>query len=449
MSICPRPDRLLLLLADDLPEIEQEELVDHLETCPNCRSALDRLAARSGLWNELALLRDHPPCPPTGDFSNGAEAGPPDHEDIPEGLLEPSDDPGLLGKLGPYDILRLIGRGGMGIVFLARDLGLDRLVAIKLLTPGVGATAAARRRFSREAKAAAAVVHDHVVAIHAVDMLPQGVPYLVMQYVAGKSVQDLIDGGKPPELAEILRIGSQAASALAAAHAQGLIHRDIKPANILLENGVERVKITDFGLARAVDDATMTQSGVVAGTPQYMSPEQARGEAIDHRTDLFSLGSVLYALCTGQAPFRGSSSMATLKRVCEQRPRPIPSLNPEIPPWLVRIIDRLHAKDPEDRYGSAAEVADLLGPLPGPCPAAGQRSVARRAAAGPESKDDRPLGRTPGLSAAGGFPVFPCRPRGRGAGRKLRRNRPAAQDARGNPRHRDRRPEHRDQAGRL
>ena len=148
---------------------------------------------------------------------------------------------------------------------------------------------------------------------------------------------------------------------LAAAHAQGLIHRDIKPANILLENGVERVKITDFGLARAVDDATMTQSGVVAGTPQYMSPEQARSEPIDHRTDLFSLGSVLYALCTGQAPFRGSSSMATLKRVCEQTPRPIQTLNPEIPSWLVKIIDRLHAKDPANRYGSAAEVADLLG----------------------------------------------------------------------------------------
>jgi serine/threonine protein kinase/Tol biopolymer transport system component len=361
MSTCPRTDRLLGLLGDDLPEIEQSELIAHLDTCPDCRGALDRLAARSGLWNDLVLLRDNSPGPPTGDLSKGREPGPPDEEDILVGLLEPTDDPGYLGKLGPYDIIRLIGRGGMGIVFLARDQALDRLVAIKLLTPGMAATGAARRRFSREARAAAAVVHDHVVTIHAVDTLPQGVPYLVMQYVAGKSVQELIDRGKAPELAEILRIGSQAAIALAAAHAQGLIHRDIKPANILLENGVERVKITDFGLARAVDDATMTQSGVVAGTPQYMSPEQARGEPIDHRTDLFSLGSVLYSLCTGQAPFRGTSSVATLKRVCEQTPRPIQTINPEIPSWLVKIIHRLHAKDPANRYGSAAEVADLLG----------------------------------------------------------------------------------------
>jgi WD40 repeat protein len=365
MPACPRPERLLRLLGDDLPEPEQAALVAHLDVCPDCRGKLEVLAARSGLWNDLSLLRDDRLELPTCEWTHepGPDSGPelPEDDEIPTGLLDPPDEPGTLGKLGPYDVLSLIGRGGMGMVFLARDRALDRLVAIKLLTPGMAATVAARRRFAREAKAAAAVVHDHVVTIHAVDTLPQGIPYLVMQYVAGKSVQELIDRGKSPELAEILRIGSQAASALAAAHAQGLIHRDIKPANILLENGVERVKITDFGLARAVDDATMTQSGVVAGTPQYMSPEQAKGEAIDHRTDLFSLGSVLYALCTGAAPFRGSSSMATLKRVCEQRPRPIRDLNPDIPDWLIKIIDRLHAKDPADRYGSAAEVAALLG----------------------------------------------------------------------------------------
>jgi serine/threonine protein kinase len=148
---------------------------------------------------------------------------------------------------------------------------------------------------------------------------------------------------------------------LAAAHAQGLIHRDIKPANILLENGVERVRITDFGLARAAVDANLTQSGVVAGTPQYMSPEQAEGKAIDQRTDLFSLGSVLYAMCTGRAPFRASGSMAVLKRVCEETPTPIRDTNAEIPDWLVAIIDKLHAKDPGQRYQTAAEVAQLLG----------------------------------------------------------------------------------------
>jgi Protein kinase domain len=361
MSSCPHPDRLLRLHSGDLPEIEQTELVAHLDSCPDCRGALDRMAARSGLWNDLALLRADPPGPPTGEWSKRTESVPTDDDEVLVGLLEPPDEPGHLGKLGPYDVLRLIGRGGMGIVVLARDRALERLVAIKLLAPGMAATGAARRRFAREAKAAAAVVHEHVVTIHAVDTLPHGVPYLVMQFISGKSVQELIDRGKVPELAEILRIGSQAACALAAAHAQGLIHRDIKPANILLENGVERVKITDFGLARAVDDVTMTQSGVVAGTPQYMSPEQARGDAVDHRTDLFSLGSVLYALCTGKAPFQASSSMATLKRVCEQTPRSIGQLNRDIPSWLIRIIERLHAKEPAERYESAAEVHELLG----------------------------------------------------------------------------------------
>jgi WD40 repeat protein len=138
------------------------------------------------------------------------------------------------------------------------------------------------------------------------------------------------------------------------------VHRDIKPANILLENGVERVKITDFGLARAAADASLTQSGVFAGTPHYMSPEQAGGDPVDQRTDLFSLGSVLYTMCTGRAPFRASGMMAVLKRVCEDTPRPIRDINPEIPDWLVEIITRLHAKDPAERLQAAAEVAELL-----------------------------------------------------------------------------------------
>src|SRR5262249_17857567 len=151
------------------------------------------------------------------------------------------------------------------------------------------------------------------------------------------------------------------AAGLAAAHAQGLVHRDVKPANILLENGVERIKITDFGLARAVDDASLTQSGLIAGTPAYMSPEQANGDHIDHRSDLFSLGSVLYTLCAGHAPFRASTTMAVLKRVCEDSPRPLREINSEIPAWLAAIIAKLHAKDPASRFQTAAEVAELLG----------------------------------------------------------------------------------------
>src|SRR5262249_34431686 len=153
------------------------------------------------------------------------------------------------------------GRGGMGIVFRACDEALQRVVAIKVLAPLLAANPTARKRFIREAQTAAAVTHDHTVTIHAVESA-EAVPYLVMQYVAGQSLQQKLDAG-PLELKEIVRIGLQIAEGLAAAHAQGLVHRDIKPANILLERGSERVKITDFGLARAVDDASLTQSGVV------------------------------------------------------------------------------------------------------------------------------------------------------------------------------------------
>jgi serine/threonine protein kinase len=226
-------------------------------------------------------------------------------------FLAPSDKPGSLGRLDHYEVDEVIGHGGIGVVLQAFDERLHRVVAIKVIAAQLATSAIARRRFTREAQAAAAVSHDHIVTIHAVEEA-DGLPYLVMQYVDGMSLQDRLDGDGPLRLAEILRIGVQTAAGLAAAHAQGLVHRDIKPANILLENGVERVKITDFGLARAVDDASFVQSGVVAGTPQYMSPEQAEGKAVDVRTDLFSLGSVLYAMCTGRAPFRASGAFVVL-----------------------------------------------------------------------------------------------------------------------------------------
>jgi hypothetical protein len=182
-----------------------------------------------------------------------------------------------------------------------------------------------------------------------------------MEYVPGQSLQDRLDRQGALGLAEILRIGMQTAAGLAAAHAQGLVHRDVKPANILLENGIERVKLTDFGLARAMADASMTQSGLIAGTPHYMAPEQARGESTDHRADLFSLGSTLYAMCTGVPPFRAETPVAVVRRVSDDEPRPIRELNPEIPAWLEAIVERLHAKDPAGRFASASDLADLLG----------------------------------------------------------------------------------------
>jgi hypothetical protein len=280
--------------------------------------------------------------------------------DLPLDFLDASGRSGFCGRLGHHEVLGIIGRGGFGIVLKALDPALNRFVAIKVLAPQLACNVAARKRFAREAKAAAAVSHEHVVAIHAVEEA-KGLPYLVMEYVSGVSLQERIDRSGPQELAEVLRIGMQVAQGLAAAHAQGLVHRDVKPANILLHNGVERVKITDFGLARAADDASLTQSGIVAGTPQYMAPEQARGEAVDHRADLFSLGSVLYALCTGRPPFRASTTLAVLRRVSEDMPRPVHEINPQMPLWMGEIITRLHAKVPAVRFQSASDVAELLG----------------------------------------------------------------------------------------
>src|SRR5262249_22580392 len=233
-------------------------------------------------------------------------------------------------------------------------------VAVRVLDPALAGNGSARQRFVREARAAAAVSHDNVIGIYAVEDAGP-VPYIAMPFVAGKTLQEKLDQTGPLPLPETLRIGLQVAEGLAAAHRQGLIHRDIKPANILLENGVERVRITDFGLARAVDDASLTRSGVVAGTPAYMSPEQAVGEHVDHRSDLFSLGSVLYAMCAGHPPFRADSAMAVLRRVCDDPPPPLRGSNPAVP--VARRAPRvaaLQAKKPAARFASAAEVATLL-----------------------------------------------------------------------------------------
>jgi hypothetical protein len=371
-TACPAIGRLKDFLAEHLSPREHSRVAAHLEDCAACQHRVEGLTAGKKSWPGLFdKLSDRPPDPEPALRKvmdklkeSNEEATGEEHvfcADLPLGFLSPPDKPGQLGRLERYEVLEEVGRGGMGVVLKAFDPSLHRVVAIKVLAPQLATSGVARKRFLREAKAAAAVTHDHIVTIHAVDEA-NGLPYLVMQYVAGLSLQERIDKEGPLELADVLRIGMQTASGLAAAHAHGIVHRDIKPANILLEEGVQRVKITDFGLARAMDDASLTQSGFVAGSPLYMAPEQARGEALDHRADLFSLGSVLYTMCTGRPPFRAANTLAVLRRVSEDTPRPIRETNPEVPDWLVAVVDRLMAKDPADRYQSAAEVVEVLGP---------------------------------------------------------------------------------------
>jgi WD40 repeat protein len=358
---CPDRNRLQAMLdgvADD------HELTAHLDACPNCQQAIEDLA-RGNTPLPFPPLISEPPVEDTALHrvmdelkDNPAEGGP--DEEFTLDFLTPSERPGSIGRFGKYEVEQVVGRGGMGIVLKALDPELNRIVAIKVIAPQFAASGSMRRRFKREARAVGAICHDHVVTIHEVDTSGP-LPYLVMQYVPGPSLQERLDGSGPLELKEILRIGSQAASGLAAAHAHGLIHRDVKPANILLEDDMERVKLTDFGLARTMDDVRITQTAVLAGTPQYMAPEQARGELLDPRADLFSLGCVLYAMCVGRPPFRAAAPLVVMKRVCEEKPRPIREQNPNIPRWLEAIVMKLLEKAPSARFQTAAEVSDLLG----------------------------------------------------------------------------------------
>lgn len=358
-------DREILkkLLTESLSEREESDVSEHLATCSECRSEFETLAAANEWWSEAsqrlsdATIRD--PDDRSAGLSSFGDDLPHFTSDFAVDFLDPSDDEQSLGRLGEYEILQVIGRGGMGIVLKGFQKELHRHVAVKVLSPHLALSGAARRRFAREAQATAAVVHPHVMAIHSVNASAR-LPYLVMPFVACQSLQDRIDRQGPLDVKDVLRIGMQTALGLAAAHAQGLVHRDVKPANILLESNVDRVLLTDFGLARAVDDATLTRTGIIAGTPQYMSPEQANGDNVDHRSDLFSLGAVLYAMCTGRPPFRAETTFGVLRRIRETAPRSIREINPDIPQWLERVVNRLLSKDVVERFGSADEVAGLL-----------------------------------------------------------------------------------------
>ena len=237
----------------------------------------------------------------TATRTTAGENGASDDEAL--AFLAPATRPDSLGRIGHYEVLQVLGKGGFGIVFRAFDEMLQRVVALKVLAPQLAATSPARKRFLREARSSAQVRHENVVQVY--EVAEQPLPYLAMEFIPGETLQQRLDRVGPLERAEVVRIGRQIAEGLAAAHATDLIHRDIKPGNVLLEGGQHKVKITDFGLARAADDASISQSGIIAGTPMYMAPEQAKGETLDQRADLFSLGSVLYQMVVRPAAVPG------------------------------------------------------------------------------------------------------------------------------------------------
>jgi serine/threonine protein kinase len=370
-SSCPSESRLEHLLAGTPTTAEQEQLVLHLDHCAICQRRLDDLARANPIILEAArALRGNAYVNEDSLRRILTELGSnvnllTQYYDPDRPSVSPPRPPASVSWLGPledYEVTEVLGQGAMGQVLKAFDRALKRWVALKVLGPHVANDPVARLRFAREAQGAAAVRHENVITIHGVREA-NGLPFFVMEYIGGGSLQDHLDRGAALDWRTIARLGAEIAEGLAAAHAQGLIHRDIKPSNILLEaspEGLGIAKISDFGLVRVADESRLTVTGVIAGTPMYMAPEQVQGEALDARADLFSLGSVLYTLCTGREPFRADSPVAVIREVSQATPTPIREINLDIPPWLAAVVQRLHAKRREDRFTSAVEVAQLL-----------------------------------------------------------------------------------------
>jgi eukaryotic-like serine/threonine-protein kinase len=387
-SRCPDTMELREVLEGHASDPEQKAVIAHLDRCTSCQQSLEALAnADSSLTVTLLQQAAHQTPEPNSAYwpalqeaeqavTLAAPATSRSSGEISLAFLDPPRDGSHLGSLANFNIIRVVGRGGMGIVLHAVDTCLQRDVAIKLLDPELSKDEVAVTRFCREARAAASISHENVVAVHQVEEdESKNLPFLVMELVQGESLEKKLEREGRLPLKEIVSIGMQTAAGLAAAHEKGLIHRDIKPGNILLVNsgtasGVHppltthqsalRVKLTDFGLARAAEDVRLTRSGLVAGTPLYMSPEQASGDELDARSDLFSLGVVLYELAAGEPPFTGKTPLAVLKRLTDDQPVPLGERNPDLPEWFVQIVDRLLAKNPADRFQSARAVADTL-----------------------------------------------------------------------------------------
>ncbi len=365
---CPTESEFSKLLTGDLSPVDERKFEEHISGCEACQSRLERQLDSVHTIPPDAQLGFQPPS--SGELERVMQALKGDQTrpqskrasttEVVGRLLTESPNRDALGRLGDYDVLEVLGQGGMGIVFRAQDLTLDRIVAVKALLPAFAADSSARDRFVREAKAAASIQHPNVVTMFAVGESLQ-TPLLAMEYVEGETLADRIERGSL-ESEELLRVSLDLASALEAAHGRNLIHRDIKPSNVLVDSSTGRAKISDFGLVKAVDDSSqLTVSGAVMGTPEFMSPEQAGALVpLDERSDLFSLGVLLYAAATGSSPFRGASMVATLRRVCDHHPQPLASVAPNLPGWYCQLVDRLLQKSPSDRIQSAQELSEAL-----------------------------------------------------------------------------------------
>jgi serine/threonine-protein kinase len=259
---------------------------------------------------------------------------------------------------GRYRVGSVLGRGGMAQVFKGTDTVLNRPVAIKVLSPQFAEDASFVHRFRREAQAAARMSHPNIVGIYDTGS-DDGTHYIVMEYIEGRTLADFLAGGGRLMPSRAFELGEAVCGALAYAHASGVVHRDIKPGNIMVTRGGE-VKVMDFGIARVTSNETVTQTATVLGTASYLSPEQAQGQPVDERSDLYSLGVVLYEMLTGVPPFQGDSAVAVAYKHVQEQPTPPSRLNPEVTPEMDQVVMRALAKNPANRYGSAHELRDDL-----------------------------------------------------------------------------------------
>ncbi len=383
-NACPDSDTLSKLLLGDLPDQVVDEWSRHVQGCSRCIEKAKRLHIADSVADAKssrgAMLTDDQDSVLAEILRRGtasqnqAETRAIDETVVPTTdmqtdsgirseiaqLLSPPETPNEIGRLGGYRVLEMLGEGGMGLVFKAEDVKLERLVALKAMKPAVASSSSFAQRFLREAKATAAIEHHNIVQIYQVGE-DRGVPFIAMQFLRGESLESRLKRKQRLNEREVLTIGRDVASGLQAAHETGLIHRDIKPDNIWLDKKSGFAKVLDFGLVRCADDDTgLTRTGMIMGTPRYMAPEQAQGGAVDHRSDLFSLGSVLYHIASGQAAFDGSNLTAMLIAVAQADPKPLSKVAPDLDSALTELIMRLLAKDPDDRPQTAAEVVEEL-----------------------------------------------------------------------------------------